>query len=113
MADLVNPFIGFKSQDITNSHNPYKFNPFKILDIGKDETDPETIDQIIKDLDFELDPQGLGLISENDRNQRTDALNAQGFLERPLQRLVFEILIASTNNSENMEGSSHEPNHRD
>lgn len=93
MVHLVNPFLGYKNPDKGKSHNPYKFNPFSVLSITKDEVDPEIVIDKIKELEFEINPERSSNLSEDDQQQLRNFSNAQRFLELPLQRLAFEILI--------------------
>lgn len=82
MAELINPFLGFKNPSEKKSHNPYRFNPFAVLGISKEVTDTESINNRVEDLKWE----------KSEWSEATIA-NAQRYLEEPLQRLTFELLI--------------------
>jgi len=82
MAELINPFLGFKDPLQKKGHNPYRFNPFTVLRISKDEIDSESINDKVEDLKWKKSELNESVIA-----------NAQRYLEEPLQRLAFELLI--------------------
>lgn len=99
MAELINPFIGFKTRRKSKYHNPYEFNPFTVLGIDKEVIAADEIIDLIKKMEFRLNPKRLDRNSlkkhDEDKQFRLDDIKtAQRFLQDPVQRLAFEILIS-------------------
>lgn len=106
MAELINPFLGFKDPLKKKGHNPYRFNPFTVLGVTKDEIDAESITDKVEEMKFNLASIGVDELTAAEQEELKKIANAQRFLEEPLQRLAFELLIpdkAAEKNEENIQ----------
>lgn len=96
MDEIVNPFTGFGDyRDVT--FNPYKTNPFTFLGIDKQLIAIGQIEDMVqRKIDYlELQIDSGVLAKDLGHHEISMCTNALRYLQKPLDRLAFELLIES------------------